>query len=861
MSLTSGTRLGPYEIVSPIGAGGMGEVYRAKDTRLGRDVAIKVLPASFASDPDRRARFEREAQAVAALSHPNVVAIHDSGVHANEAYVVMELLAGHTLRDRLATPVPIRKAIEIAVQIARGLGAAHSKGLVHRDLKPENIFLLEDGQVKILDFGLAKAFAQDSASASAGASDTRAMTDAGTVLGTVGYMAPEQVRAQAIDARTDLFAFGAVLYEMLSGKRAFQRETAADTMTAILTFDPPELSADRTDLPPALDRIIRHCLEKNANERFQSARDVAFALEALSGTGINRPSGAVDAVPSRSTRWKTPLLVAAVAVVAALAGLGYGLSRQEQRARIAFESKTWDGRLISGARFGPDGQTIYFSSLGPDNRPSLYVIAPGSFTSKPLGEPGTHLLSVSSRGELAVITGAVFQHHRIYSGTLSRMSIDGAAQPWLENVTEADYSPDGSTLAIIRNVKSRNQLEYPIGTVLYVAPTGYISDPRVSPDGTRVAFMDHPSLGDDRGTVKMVDASRTVSTLTPEYWGEEGIAWSPDSKTVYFSPALSQAQYDVMAVNVTGTPRLNQTMAVPGSGNLFDLAPDGRALMSRGDAKQVIQALVPGEKTERTFEWLDYSQAPFLSDDGKQMVFTDLSASAGTDYMVARRDLATDRVARLGPGVAYGLSRDGRWVVAMIPSAQQLMLYPTGPGDARRLPGPKMSMSGRDVVDWFVDGKRFLFCGRETSASSRCYEQSVDGGDPKVVTPDDVTDAILAADDKTLIIKLTSGVFQRMTIGGGAPIDVKNLSPAETVLAWTPDGLSLIVTDLGKLPAPVDRLDLATGKRVRLKELRPADLTGVANIGNPVWRPDGRGYGYDVGRVRAQLLVVTGVGK
>ena len=857
MSLASGTKLGPYEILAPIGAGGMGEVYRAKDTRLGRDVAIKVLPASFASDPDRRARFEREAQAVAALSHPNIVAIFDTGVHDNEAYVVMELLAGQTLRERLTSPLPIRKAIDVAVQIARGLGAAHSKGIVHRDLKPENVFLLEDGQVKVLDFGLARQAVTSASDATA----TRAMTDAGTVLGTVGYMAPEQVRGQAVDARTDLFAFGALLYEMLSGTRAFQRDTAADTMTAILTFDPPELSATRTELPPALDRIIRHCLEKNANERFQSARDVAFALEALSGTGINRASGAVPVVASRSTWWKVPLLVGAVALVAASTGLFYGLSRQIDRAPIAFESKTWDGKLISNARFGPDGQTIYFSSIGADNRPSLFTISPGSLTPKPLGEPGTHLLSVSVRGELAVITGAAIQHHRIYSGTLSRMTLDGAARPWLEDVSEADYSPDGSTLAIIRTVNNRAQLEYPIGTVLYAATTGYISDPRVSPDGTRVAFMDHPIQSDDRGTVRVVDALKKVTTLSPEYWGEEGIAWSRDSGTVYFSPANSVAQFDVMAVNVTGASRLRQAMALPGVGYLLDLATDGRALMSRGDAKYVIQALVPGEKVERTFEWLDYSLSPYLSGDGKQIIFTDLSASAGVDYSVARRDIATDRVARLGPGAAIGLSPDGRWAVAVISSSQQVVLYPTGSGDARKLPGPKMSLNIRDVVDWFADGKRMLFCGREASAPSRCYVQSIDGGDPKVVTPDDVTDAILASDDRTLLIRRVSGVFQSMTIGGGAPVDVKGLIPSDRALAWTPDRSALIVTNLTLLPAPIDRVDLATGKRVRIKELRPADLAGVSGISGLQWLPDGRGYAYVFGRLRAQLLVVTGVGK
>lgn len=337
MALAPGMRLGPYEVVAKLGAGGMGEVYRSRDTRLDRDVAIKVLPAAFASEADRVSRFEREAKAVAALSHPNILAIFDTGTHDGQLYVVTELLEGETLRDRLApvggaapgggargstqdAGLPVRKATDIAIQMARGLAAAHDKGIVHRDLKPENVFLTKDGHVKILDFGLAR-----QAATTTGATETAAaLTDPGTVMGTVGYMAPEQVRGLAVDARTDLFALGAVLYEMLSGQRAFRGDTAADTMFAIVKEDPPELGAVRADLPPALDRIVRHCLEKQPNERFQSARDVAFALEALSGSGgtIAR-SGTVTAVPARRGRILGIAVAAALIPISFLAGRGF----------------------------------------------------------------------------------------------------------------------------------------------------------------------------------------------------------------------------------------------------------------------------------------------------------------------------------------------------------------------------------------------------------------------------------------------------------------------------------------------------------------------------------------------------------
>jgi serine/threonine protein kinase len=514
MSIPAGTRLGPYEIVSLIGVGGMGEVYRAKDTRLGRDVAIKVLPESFAADHDRRARFEREAQAVAALSHPNIVAVFDTGAHDNQVFVVMELLTGQTLRARLANgALPVKKAVDIAVQIARGLGAAHGKGIIHRELKPENVFLLEDGQVKILDFGLARRFGVND-----GNDATRTSgTDPGTVMGTLGYMAPEQLRGQPTDARADVFSFGAVLYEMVSGHRAFQRDTAADTTTAILTHEPPEMAAARADVPPSLERIVRHCLEKNAAERFQNARDIAFALEALSGTGVNVPTNAVPVVaqPAAKSRGLWPVIAAVALIAGGLLGMFVERSRTPERAEIRFTPRTWASEWVTNARFTPDGQSIVYSSAITGSVPSLYVMRPGEVTPQELAGKGTHLLSVSSTGELAVLTGATnLWGHRVFSGTLSRMSATGGARAWMDHVTEADWAPDGSTLAIVRENSGTWQIEYPIGKVLYSVKIGYLSDPRVSPDGERVAFFEHQIAGDDRGNVKVVDRSGQVAVLT-----------------------------------------------------------------------------------------------------------------------------------------------------------------------------------------------------------------------------------------------------------------------------------------------------------------------------------------------------------
>lgn len=373
MTLESGTSIGPYEVEAPLGAGGMGEVYRARDTRLGRDVAVKILPDSFSHDSDRLHRFELESRAVAALNHPNILAVFDTGRHNASPFLVSELLEGESLRSILdGGGLPSRKAVDYAVQIAQGLAAAHEKGIVHRDLKPENIFVTKEGRIKILDFGLAK-LVRKAAAAAEGVTLTSSQTAAGVVMGTASYMAPEQVRGDAADARSDIFSFGAVLYEMLSGKRAFRRDTPVETMTAVLKDDPPELTGSGSQISPALDRIVRRCLEKFPEQRFQSAKDLSFALSALSGTDS---SSALKLVEGRKFSWKLwlPLAVALLAVV----GITWIVARRPAAAaRMQFAIPV-PGE-VSHMALSADGSTLAFVS--PDEKsgiPMLYVQRIGS---------------------------------------------------------------------------------------------------------------------------------------------------------------------------------------------------------------------------------------------------------------------------------------------------------------------------------------------------------------------------------------------------------------------------------------------------------------------------------------------------
>jgi serine/threonine protein kinase len=526
MPLPAGTKLGPYAIQAQIGAGGMGEVYRARDTRLGRDVAIKVLPASFASDADRLRRFEQEARAVAALNHPNILAVHDIGTQDGNPYIVTELLEGRTLRDQLNDGVlPVRKALDYATQISEGLAAAHGRGIVHRDLKPENIFCTKDGRVKILDFGLAKQAASPAAHAGATMSGETipAQTEPGLVMGTVGYMSPEQVRGAPADQRSDLFSLGAILYEMLSGQRAFKRDTNAETMTAILKEEPPELTATNPATAPGLERIVHRCLEKEPSQRFQSASDLGFAIEALSGT---TKSVAIPAAALRSRQWRIVALAAAVPVALAAGWLARNATLTPKSSPV-FHQITYRRGTVYAARLAPDGKTIVYSAAWEGDPLQLYVASDQFPESRPIDVKQSLLLSISSSSQLAILANAKTVDHYEWLGTLAIMPLSGGApREMLQSVTAADWAPDGQSLAVVHLVSGKYRLEYPVGKTIFET-TGSITQPRVSRDGKKVAFLFHPVQGDDRGSVMVVSPGAPPKVLSDGWEAEQGSLGDP----------------------------------------------------------------------------------------------------------------------------------------------------------------------------------------------------------------------------------------------------------------------------------------------------------------------------------------------
>ena len=846
MALSPGSKLGPYEIIASIGAGGMGEVYRAKDTRLNRDVAIKVLLASLANDPGRRERFEREARAVAALSHSNIINIFDTSVHDGHPFVVMELLDGETLRDRLAGgPLPVRKAVEIAVQIARGLGAAHDRQIVHRDLKPENIFVLRDGQVKVLDFGLARDITPSS-----GATETRAaVTDAGIAMGTVGYMAPEQIRTQPVDGRTDLFAFGAVLFEMLTGVRAFQRETAAETMTAILKEDVPDLIGTNAQIPASLDRIVRHCLEKNPSERFQSARDVAFALDALSGS--RGESAAMSAASSvRSWRRLMPLVIGLTVVLVGAAAYLAGGRATPSTGAPQFTRLTFRLGLVSSARLAPGTDTIVYAAAW-DGPLELYSTRPGSADSSKLPFPNADIESISSSGELAIVMNR--RQLRAYArvGTLARAPQSGsAARDILEDVQDADWLPDGSNLVVSHYVNGRYQLEFPIGNVVY-ATSGWISHVRVSPDGQSVAFLDHPNFGDDRGSAAIVDRAGKMRALSRVFESTQGLAWSPSGAEVWYTGTTQGGLRSIEAVTLAGVQRA--IYGAPSSLMLDDIGKDGTVLFGQSTDRRGVMGLAAGETKERDLSWLDWSILAGISDDGKIVLLSEQGDGGGPGAATYLRKMDGSPAVRLGSGDALAISADGKWVIAarLNPAPEQFLLMPTGAGEARLITNDAINhLQAR----FMPGGQRILFSGFPPGSRERMYLQDLKGGAPVPVTPEGVVGLGVSPDGQWVIADR-----KLYPLAGGEPRSITGLDTRDRIARWTPDGRGLfVVRVLDTGAAEVARCDLANGARTVVRQIAPLAGGGMSRAG-VLLSADATAYAYGYRLTLSDLFLVKGL--
>jgi len=839
----------------------MGEVFRAHDTRLNRDVALKVLPQAFNNDRERLARFQQEAQAVAALSHPNIIALFDVGEQDGMRYIVSELLEGGTLREKMnGSPLTLRRVQDFALQIAHGLAAAHGRGIVHRDLKPENIFICKDGRAKILDFGLARQNAFVAMAAEGDATIAAPQTTPGMMLGTVGYMSPEQVEGKPADARSDIFSFGAIVHEMLSGERTFRRDTTAETMRAILKEEPPELtSSPGRPTSPTLERITRRCLEKDPEERFQSARDVAFALEASSGTS------SVAAVPKRlggPRRIAMPLwlpIVATAFLIVAVAStvIFVGLNRTPVP---SFHQLTGSRGFVRSARFSPDGQTVVFGGAWNGDPMKLWFERADANSFSPLSTPDADILAVASTGELAIALNRHYLNHNMAIGTLARIPFSGGSpREVLDDVLDADWSPDGMSLAVSRPVGNRFRLEYPIGKVLYET-SGYISHVRISHSGDKIAFMDHPLYGDDRGFVTVVDLSGKKTGLTQDWSSEQGVAWAPNDREIWFSSTDDQSgNFNVVrAVSLAGKVRV--VLRAPGNIRLHDLTSDGRVLISTDDNRYDVTLGETATGKELDLTWFDFSWSQALSDNAKWIAFSTQESGANSNYSAYVRKTDGSPAIRLGDGDPLGFSPDGQWLACNLPAAgDTLTLLPLGAGEARVLKSANLQFLPEEVSPWMPDGKSFIVLGAEPGHGPRSYLQSINGGEAKPITPDDTVADLISPDGNRVLTHDLRGKFWLYPLQGGSPREVPAITKGEAAIQWLRDGRTVIVRGPGALSVNTFQVDVESGARKPWKQFLPKDKVGLHGIYKFHVTPDGSHYMAVESHMYSTLFVVRGL--
>jgi tRNA A-37 threonylcarbamoyl transferase component Bud32/Tol biopolymer transport system component len=896
MHLAPGTRVGPYEILSQLGSGGMGEVFKARDPKLDRLVAIKVLPQALYQDPRMRVRFEREAKAVAALSHPNVLSIFDFGWDGSHAYAVMELLEGRTLRQVLEEgPLPPRKVVEWGLLIARGVAAAHEKGLVHRDLKPENIFVTEDGQLKVLDFGLARSVetGRDWMETLRPPSTPSApFSEAGMLIGTVGYMSPEQVRGEPVDPRSDIFSFGVVLYEMLTGGRPFAGPSGAETFTAILRDAPQEISGLRGPAVPGLERLVMRCLEKRPQDRFQGMKDLAFGLEAplsLEALAPLPPRGLLRRARLRQGLFGLGL--AAVGALAAWALFGRPGAEPPTFRRLLFTPGT-----VESAFFGPDGRTVFYTARHGGGDAEVFVIDPRGPEPKPLGLKDALLVGVSGNNDLALL-----RHPRRwllgrYRGLLSQTPAGGGDPRDLRtDVVEAAW--DGQGLALLTSDDAqRTRLEFPVGKTAFesvgISHTAKLI--RLSPSGERLAFVEAQNGGSKVVLLDREGRRFVVFEKAGDGFGDTltGLSWGPGNE-LWFSE-LQGDQTALWALRAGAQPRL--LWRGDGEKQLMDALPDGRALLADHQVRRGVMVQRAGDSTALERSIRTGTQVQGLSPDGRSLLLLESPALDGgtaldETFLGAFGGGSPQKLAKGNP---YGFSLGGRWVhctfngltpkdldtgvttallqagldpaAVLDPAAPRpcLVFLPTGPGRPIVLPLPRrFQVVGCAFL--LPDGCRTLFQGSEEGQGLRYYLADLAGGEPRAITGDGfghniVGSSPLSPDGKRLFITSDRKAWFILPVEGGAPEPVRGILPEERLISWAADNRSLFVRpELSVLPLTIHRLDPVTGRRTEVHRFVPPDASGYLQTRTAYVTPDARAFAFTYDRKLSALYLVEGL--
>ncbi|HET9480666.1 MAG TPA: protein kinase [Candidatus Polarisedimenticolia bacterium] len=882
MTLAPGSRLGPYEILSPLGAGGMGEVFRARDTRLGREVAVKVLPARVAGDAEALARFEREARAVASLSHPNILAIHDFGREGEIAYSVTELVEGETLRARLADgPLPVRKAVDCAQQVARGLAAAHDKGVVHRDLKPENIIVTSDGRVKILDFGLAK-----TALAAPGdltdSPTVQAGTMPGTVLGTLGYMSPEQVRGQALDHRTDIFSFGLVLHEMLTARPVFRRDTAADTMSAILKEDPPELSPVNRAVSPALERIVLHCLEKNPAERFQSARDLAFHLEAVMG-GTGSASAIGMQAPAAMRRGiGRPLLFAAGVALGLAAGAG-AMGWLRQPASIhppSLQTLTYSGADSEPAA-SPDGRLVAYTSDREGGTRIWLKQFPGGDEVALTRGPEDWAPRISPDG-----TQVLFTRGREGATSLYKVAIvGGEPRKLLDDALDGDWSPDGQRIVFLRQLGSSSGQGALLGIVdaagqgareITRVQNMQLAGPRWAPDGARIAVVQRGTENSPyRLLVVDADSGKSSTLLPPPPLGRLSTpVWMASGASLLYA----KSETFVTATSSTAPARLflheidsghaRSVLTLSSMAPVLDVLRPGTLVLGTATQRQNLREVpLAGSSGDAEARWLtrgaSLDRQPTFSPDGQWILFSS-NRSGNLDLWKLSRETGTIRRITEEP------AED--WDPAFTPDGKSILWSSNRSGhfeiwscDADGAGARQLSQDGYDAENPTATPDGWVVYNSGNPAHSGIWKMRSDGTQATLLVPGSWSTPDVSPNG-------THVAFRSATLP--RTLYVARVSDGEQVIApialpgsvlnarprWTPDGRALVF--IGH--------DEAGRRGVYLQRFEPGQDTSptrraVAGFEPEIWpdtlgvSPDGARLIFSTGDSLESLILVEGV--
>ncbi len=896
-----GETIGPYEVLSELGSGAMGVVYLAQDARLGRKIALKLLPSQFTNDKDRLRRFQQEARAASALNHPNILTVHEVEQRSGLHYIATEFVDGVTLRQHMNTRrMSLDEVLNIAIQVASALQAAHTAGIAHRDIKPENIMIRSDGYIKVLDFGLAKLAEKD-------LSPATAETNPGVVMGTPRYMSPEQARGLDVDRRTDIFSLGAVVYEMVTGKVPFDGLTTSDIIAALIKDEPESMSLSVPELPSVFEQVVNKALTKDPDLRYQTIAEFLSDLQRLKNeiqldalvrtnadgsrflfedsgnpqTTRTRGLSSTDPHAQRKTKqlltnisnnWTVGVSLGVLVVVATVAIAAVVSLNRRKSASIATistpHSLTNRDGFISATRFAPDGKRIIYSA-GFDGKPlELFFTDVQGSESQSAGIQSAALKSVSRSGKIAVLFNFELNWSDGYNGTLVILPAEGGKpEVMMDGIDDAAFAPDGNTFAIMRSVMGEQQLEYPAGHVLYKS-SGWMSYPRFSPKGDKIAFFEHP-LGDFSGSIAVFDlASQKKTDISTDWKSLKGLAWNPKNDEIWFGGSKVGRLLSINAVSLSGLVRM-KVYEVAGMGaRVDDISDDGKMLITQGSNHSTMMILEGSKSATEApvgsqFAW---STSADISADGKALLYYEwgyeTSNHFGENAVYLRKLDRSERV-QLGLGKALALSPDGNWALALQQTSPQpqLVLLSTSPGESKTL--QNHGIKEYHYASFFPDGRQILFTGVEAreDAAIRSYVQDVNTGEVHPLTEELTVALRVSPDGKRVITLQPDKTYYIQPLYGGEPKAIPGLETDDEPIQWSDDGRALYVIGPGEFATKIYRVNLATGDRREWKNIDPPNKVGLVglelNPGGILITPDGKVCVYTYWILLQQILTTS----